>query len=190
MSLTPQDGDQPPADGQKVICIFGANDPQPGEKLYELARSAGAVLAGLGYVVANGGYGGTMEASAAGAKQAGGRTIGVTCSLWRSRPNRHIDQVIVTGSLFGRLQRLLELGNAGYVVLPGATGTLAELAVAWEMMSKGLLGRRPLVCLGRFWRPVIELMVPQRPECGELVAVADSPQELARHFPAIGRRAV
>jgi hypothetical protein len=186
MNPAPKDANRL-VEAQKVVCVFGSNDARKGDETYELARSTGAVLAGLGYTVANGGYGGTMEASAAGAKQAGGRTIGVTCSLWRSRPNRHIDQVIVTDSLFARLERLLEVGTAGYVLLPGATGTLVELAAAWETMGKGLLAARPLVCMGQFWRPVIELMVAKRAECGELVAVADSPQELARYFPPTGR---
>jgi hypothetical protein len=185
MTSTGQGADR--RDSDRVVCVLGANDAEEGGELYELARATGAALAELGYVVANGGYGGTMEASAAGAKQAGGRTIGVTCSLWRSRPNRHIDRLIVTDSLPARLAKLLEVGDAGYVVLPGATGTLVELATAWEMMSKGLLARRPLVCMGHFWRPVIELMISQRPGCGELVAVADSPRELARSFPPVRR---
>jgi len=173
----------------RTVSVFGANDATEGQELYEQALGVGAVLARLGYAVANGGYGGTMEASAAGAKQAGGRTVGVTCSLWRSMPNRHIDRLIATDSLFARLEKLLEVGDAGYVVLAGATGTLVELATAWEMMCKGMLARRPLVCLGSFWRPVIELMAAQRPQCGELVAVVDSPRELDKFFPPVpGRR--
>jgi len=90
-------GTQGPA--RVIVSIFGGSDDigrTPAVIL--LAEQTGRALAELGYVVANGGYGGTMEASARGAKQAGGRTIGVTCSIWKSRPNAYLDEVITTGS--------------------------------------------------------------------------------------------
>jgi predicted Rossmann-fold nucleotide-binding protein len=54
---------------------------------------------------------------------------------------------------------LLERGDA-YVVLPGGTGTLAELALAWEMMNKASLsrtvgGNKPLLVMAPYWQPVI-----------------------------------
>ena len=188
MTAKPRDAHKPAAKTGRTVSVFGANEASEGQELYEQAHDVGAVLAGLGYTVANGGYGGTMEASAAGARGAGGATIGVTCSLWRSEPNRHIGSVIVTSSLSARLEKLLELGDAGYVVLAGATGTLVELATAWEMMCKGMLARRPLVCLGSFWLPVIELLAAQRGKCGELVAMVDSPRELEKYFPPVPDR--
>ena len=78
----------------KVISIFGTSRAKPGEDVYELAFELGRELVGAGFAIANGGYGGTMEASARGAIRAGGHTIGVTCSIWRSRPNQHIREVI------------------------------------------------------------------------------------------------
>lgn len=170
------------ASDSSVVAVFGANDPAPGEAAYEMARRVGAALAGLGYAVANGGYGGTMEASARGAKEAGGHTIGVTCRVWRAEPNPWIDRAVVTASLMQRVRTLIDVGRAGYVVLPGATGTLVELATAWEMIGKGMLDRRPIVCLGEFWRPVIRLMGAARPRSAALVAVADGVEDLPRYF--------
>lgn len=167
-----------------VVCVFGANDPVEGSQEYELARAVGRKLAELGCVVANGGYGGTMEAAASGAKDAGGRTVGVTCSVWKSRPNAFIDETIDTCSLYERLRTLLELGSGGYVVLPGATGTLAEIAMAWELMAKKLLPRRPLVCVGRFWEPLAKIMQSAKPSCMEYIKFIDSPQELDQCFGA------
>jgi predicted Rossmann-fold nucleotide-binding protein len=48
-------------------------------------------------------------------------------------------------------------------VLPGGTGTLAELAMAWEMMNKSSLsrtvgGRKPLLVMEGYWRPVIDCL--------------------------------
>jgi hypothetical protein len=170
---------------QPVVCVFGANNPRPGEEAYEYARAVGRVLGGLGYVVATGGYAGTMEAAARGAREAGGKTIGVTCRVWASRPNAYLDRVIDTADLYERARALVELGHGGYVALSGATGTLVEMALAWELMCKGLLPRRPLVCMGIFWRPLIEMISRQNARSLEFVAVAQSPDELSRYFNSL-----
>ncbi|MCD6304110.1 MAG: LOG family protein [Planctomycetes bacterium] len=162
-----------------IITVFGSGEVAPGQEVYELALRVGRRLAELGYDLANGGYGGTMEASARGAAEAGGRTTGVTCSLWSAQPNRYIDRVVVTAGLAERLLTLSDLGRGGYVVLPGATGTLVELAWVWENICKGFMPPRPLVCVGRFWRPVIEAMTAARPRSNRYVRSIDSPDELA-----------
>lgn len=167
---------------EMTVTVFGANDPQPGSEAYEVALAAGAALARLGYGVANGGYGGTMEASARGASEAGGKTFGVICSIWNSQPNRYVKEVVSTSNLAERICKLVELGTAGYVVLPGATGTLVELATVWEMILKKQLRARPIVCLGRFWQPLVDMMSLARPGSERLVTVVESPDDLANYF--------
>jgi len=166
-----------------TIGIFGGHDVRETDVAYHHARAVGGVLAGLGYAVANGGYGGTMEASARGAKEAGGRTVGVTCRVWASPPNRFMDEIIQTADLFECAQRLLEVGRGGFVVLPGGTGTLVELAMAWELLATRQVPPRPLVCMTSFWRPVLELMIRQKPRLSDLVSMAESPGELGKYFP-------
>lgn len=146
----------------KTITIFGSSIPGEGTEAYEEAQRLGSLLAEAGYAICNGGYGGLMEASARGAREAGGHTIGVTCDVWTATANRWISEEIRTRSFMERLMTLIERGDA-YVVLPGGTGTLAELAVAWEMMNKSSLlksvgGRRPLVVMVPYWQPVIECL--------------------------------
>lgn len=175
----------PAAQQANVISVFGSNEPTDGDESYATAREVGSRLATLGYAIANGGYSGVMEASARGAKDAGGETIGVVCSIWSSQANSYTDRTVVTASLLERLNNLIELGTGGYVVLPGATGTLVELATVWELSAKRLMTPRAIVCVGDFWRPVIELMARARPGCEGLVAVAETPDELERHFPHV-----
>jgi len=173
--------------GRPTVCVFGGSgDVYRDGPVLELAEAAGRRLAELGYRVASGGYGGTMEACSRGAKSAGGGTIGVTCSIWRSSANPYIDEVITTASLAERLTKLIEIGDGGYVVLGGATGTLAELACVWEWKCKGVLGDRPLVCLGRFWQPVISLMTSIRPASAPAVATAEEVEDLVKYFPTVG----
>jgi uncharacterized protein (TIGR00725 family) len=166
----------------RMVAVFGSSDPRDGEAEYELARTVGRKLAELGCTVVNGGYGGTMEASARGAKEAGGTTVGVTCSIWRGRANRYIDRCVQTADLWERVATLLKMGTAGCVALPGATGTLLELAAAWELTCKRLCPRRPVVCVGAFWRPLVATMAAARPGCEAFVSVIDEAAELERFF--------
>ena len=170
---------------EDVITVFGSNDAADGDEAFQRAHEVGKTLARLGYQVANGGYGGTMEASARGAKSLGGGTIGVTCSTWKSPPNPYIDREIKTASLLERLDTLIKAGTSGYVVLSGATGTLVELACVWELTAKGLLQRRPIVCIGDFWQPLLEMMRRERPSSSEYVCSVETPRGLAAHFASL-----
>jgi len=137
-----------------VVTVFGSSRPRWGEPEYTLAYDLGRALALAGYVLCNGGYGGTMEASARGAQDASGRTIGITCAAFGGRlPNRWIHDVEEQPTFVARLVRLIERGDA-YVILKGGTGTLLELAAVWEFMTKKMLAERPVLALGDFWRPV------------------------------------
>lgn len=159
---------------KNIVTVFGSGDAKPLEELYQTAYELGRMIGELGLTLCNGGYGGTMEASARGATEVGGHTIGVTCTRFaRSGPNAYVRQEIPTFDLFQRLQTLIRLGRA-YVVLSGGTGTLAELALVWELLNKGLLrGERPLIVLGDSWQPVIDCVKEAQPDAAELHVAAD-----------------
>ncbi len=141
----------------KTITLFGSSAPRDGSKEYTFAFDVGSALARAGFVICNGGFGGTMEAAARGAKEAGGTTIGVTVDVFKRKANDWIDREIREQTLADRLSRLIELGD-GYVVFPGSTGTLLELAAVWEFMNKGVIREKPILVLGTFWKPIIEQM--------------------------------
>lgn len=96
-----------------------------------------------------------MEAVSRGAKEAGGHTIAVTANSFTSRANPWIDEEIRVDSWQERLFELIARAQ-GYVACPGGTGTLAELALVWEMLNKGVMREKPMIVLGKFWQPVIE----------------------------------
>ncbi len=138
-----------------VVTIFGSSKPKAGDGEYQQAYDLGAVLARAGHVVCNGGYNGIMEASARGAKEAGGSTIGVTFTdLGPRTHNAWIDRVVQEDTLINRAMRLVALGDA-YIVLKGGTGTLLELSLVWELVNKGLMKEKPIVVLGPFWNGVV-----------------------------------
>jgi hypothetical protein len=137
-----------------------------------------------------------MEASARGAREAGGHTLGVTCEIWTSKANPWIIEEVRTKSFPERIMTLIERGDA-YVVLPGGTGTLAELALAWEMMNKASLsktvgGVKPLLVMSPYWQPVIACLdrewqlnstsPPMRSAAMEIVTLVTTPQQVVEHL--------
>ena len=93
-------------------------------------------------------------------------------------------EIIQTETPVDRLLRLLREGS-GYVFLPGGTGTLLEIAAAWEFMNKGVLPPRPAIVIGDFWRVVIDtvrkgLESEGRAGSADLFVRAQSPEECVK----------
>jgi len=163
---------------EKTITIFGTGRAKSGDAAYMLAYKLGKLLAEAGFTIANGGYGGTMLAAAKGSAEVGGKSIGVTCSIFAGVSNEYISREIVTDSLDKRLETLIQLGQ-GYVVLPGGTGTLLELAKVWELRNKGFLKKdKPIILVGGFWEPLIDLIAIDDPDSSRYIHQVDKPEQV------------
>ncbi len=166
---------------KRTVVVFGDSKGKPGEALYDSARALGAAIAEEGWVICNGGYGGTMEAGCRGAVEASGdkaETIGVTCKAFGRRGvSSWVRNEIHTDNLNQRLTKLVELGD-GYVVLIGSTGTLLELACVWEMMNKKFIPKRPIVLLGDYWKPLIDTIGARFPEAARFIDRAENPSQV------------
>ncbi len=150
----------------KVITIFGSSQSRPGAASYCDALRLGQSLARAGFVVCNGGYAGLMEASARGAKEEGGKTLGIPTRQFKGgQCNPWIDRKSVAKNWKERLFKLIEAGD-GYVVCNGGTGTLVEFACVWEMLRKGLMSSKPVVIFGKGWKQVIRALC-RVPEIGK-----------------------
>lgn len=172
-----------------IISVFGSSSPRPGSADYEEAREVGRRLAEAGFGVASGGYYGAMEAVSLGAREAGGRTIGLTTPFYRLQPNAFLDEIIEVERWQDRLFALVEKGD-GYLVLKGGTGTMLELAAVWECLNKRAIQARPCVALG-FWEPVVQCVREvERERRGRrweefgagLIHVAGSPAEAVEYL--------
>ena len=145
-------------DTPKIVAVFGSGVCDTSDPLWQMAYQTGEYIAEAGFTLVNGGYGGTMEATAMGAAQHGGEVIGVTCTAFGSGvANRFVSRVIETDSLMQRLTTLVELADA-YIVLPGSTGTMLELACVWEHSRKAISGRATVVLLGDYWKPMLDFV--------------------------------
>lgn len=159
-----------------LVAVYGSGSGSAAD--HDRARALGAALARTGFGVINGGYGGTMAASAEGAREVGGEVVGVTCAAFtfRSGANPHVSDVVEAPTLIARMEELIHRASA-YVVLPGGVGTLGELAVTWEHLRKGLLeDSRPLVAWEDPWRRVLAPLVegPHLPGGEEGIVWVDS----------------
>ncbi len=143
------------------VTVFGGASPKPGQPAYKEAQRLGRLLAEAGHTVLTGGYMGTMEAVSRGAVEAGGHTIGVTCEeieRWRSSPaNPWVKEEWRRNSLTERLTTMMESADA-LLALPGGTGTLTEISLAWNRLLVHSLSPRPLILIGEDWRAVFELL--------------------------------
>ena len=171
---------------EHIVTVFGSSRPKNADGDYEEARALGAALAQAGFAVCSGGYGGVMEAASRGAKEAGGKTYGVTADFFKPKANAWIDVEIRVKTWQERLFELVRLGDA-FVACKGGTGTLVELAAVWEMLNKAVIEGKPFAVLGDFWTPILERVrevelghpAPWGEANGRLVHVAASPHDVA-----------
>ena len=181
---------------ERIITVFGSSRPREGEADYAEAFALGRGLSARGFAVCSGGYGGVMEAVSRGAKEAGGKTYGVTADFFAQKANPWIDVEVRKNSWQERLFELIHLAD-GFVACKGGTGTLVELAVVWEMLNKSVMKTRPFAVLGDFWQPILDRvreveqqsrLTPAAPRWGEadgnLVHSARTPQTAAEYLDA------
>jgi len=171
------------------VTVFGSSRPREGDADYEEARMLGRALAESGYSACSGGYGGVMEGVSRGAKEAGGKTYGVTAEFFKARANPWIDVEVRVAAWQERLFELIHVAD-GFVACKGGTGTLVELAVVWEMLNKSVMREKPFAVLGDFWQPILERVrevelghpAPWGEANGRLVHLAATPEDVVRHF--------
>ncbi len=124
------------------ITVFCSSSAFLRPEYYELAETVGRQIAELGHVLV---YGGTtvgmMNSLANGARNGGGKVIGVINQEFvrRSIADSNADELVLVETLSERKEKLLKAGDV-FVVLPGGLGSLDEL---FEVLSLGLLGLLP-----------------------------------------------
>ena len=166
----------------KIITSFGSAFVKPGEALYTDIENIGRLVAAKGYTVCSGGYFGSMEAVSKGAKESGGKTIGITVKNWTAEANKYIDEEVKMRNLMERIVEMIGLAD-GYIIFKGGTGTLVEISVALEMMNKKAMGEKKLIFYTDFWGNLIEILKQDSPALKEMieknVKFINSPEEIS-----------
>jgi hypothetical protein len=166
-----------------VVAVFGSSQTIDGDREYEQARLLGRLLARAGYVVLNGGYAGAMEATARGASEMDGESIGLTLKAFGEKnTNPFLTRTIESATLFERLSHFVEMAEA-FVAVSGGVGTLAELFTVWNLIQTRQLAPRPFVLVGEHWAVILESLrqnTEVRDKDLELLQVVATPEEATK----------
>lgn len=121
-----------------IIGVMGGGNASNKEK--ETAYRLGKLIAAQGWILLNGGRAcGIMEASAKGAMENRGITIGILPDADYGQMSEYIGIPILTG--MGNARNSINILSSHYIVAcPGGAGTLSEIALA-------LKHKKPLILL-------------------------------------------
>jgi uncharacterized protein (TIGR00730 family) len=141
------------------VAVLGSARIGPGDPRHEDAVRLGGLLAGAGWTIVTGGYGGLMAAVARGAAAAGGRTVGLPMRAWEHlTPDPSCAELRWSVSYAERLGHLLAARVA--IALPGGVGTLAEASGVWAA-AQTEPGAAQLVLVGPAWRALMDAFAEQ-----------------------------
>ncbi len=175
------------------ICIYAASSASLAPVFYAEAEKLGRLLAAGGHtLVFGGGAEGLMGACARGARQAGGRLIGVAPRFF-DEPGILLKQdidLVFTDTMSQRKAEMARLSDA-FIALPGGIGTYEEF---FETLTLKQLGRhqKPMALLStlEYYAP-FEALLQHTAREGfmsasvlSLFAVCRTPEEALAHVTA------
>ena len=141
------------------VSIFGSARTDSENPYYKMAEEIGAKLVQHGFGVITGGGPGIMEAGNKGAHSQGGKSIGLNITLpFEQHSNLYIDADKNINFDFFFVRKVMFVKYAqGFVVMPGGFGTLDELFEALTLIQTKIIGRFPIVLVGRsYWQGLVE----------------------------------
>lgn len=114
-----------------IVGVVGGGAPDAAT--YEQAREVGRLVAAAGALLLCGGRGGVMEAAARGAREGGGRSIGILpYAPGEGEANRFVDCAVFTGLGDGRNYVNARASDV-LITLRGGAGMLSEIALALKI---------------------------------------------------------
>jgi len=145
--------------GQTITVFGSARFHGESHPHYACARVVGSALAKKGFTVMTGGGPGIMEAANRGAKEAGGKSIGLNIRLpFEQIPNPYVDYFILFQHFFIRKVMLVKYSRA-FIICPGGYGTLDELFEVVTLIQTKKINHFPIVLIGiDYWTPMIEFL--------------------------------
>jgi uncharacterized protein (TIGR00730 family) len=168
------------------VAIFGYADTSNKDDLFQDVFEVSKELAEAGYTVVDGGGPGVMLAASLGAKEGGGKVIGVTLypkdmkNFEGKDPKNLLDQEIKTDTYIERTLTLMKTGQI-YVIFKGGTGTISEFGMAWGLARLYFGHHKPLILYGNFWKEIIAAFkknMLMRDEEMKVFKIVDSPEEV------------
>jgi hypothetical protein len=173
-----------------AISVWGSARLRPDHRYCRLVEDTTRRLAGMGYTIITGGGPGIMEAANRGAKEGGGKSVGLGIQLpMEQRINEHCDLALEFDYFFIRKMMFTKYA-AGLVAAPGGFGTMDELFDTLTLIQTRKIRRIPVVLLGSdYWGPLVTWMrdvllseATVSKEDLDLWLLADDPKEAADYL--------
>jgi uncharacterized protein (TIGR00725 family) len=140
---------------EKIVTIFGGSKCLESSEEYQQAVRVGQILAEQGFTICTGGYLGVMEAASRGARERGGKVLGIVMNQFKGEPNRFLTDKVATDHFYDRLQALITR-SIGFIAIRGGMGTVTEISLVWNKLTTKVIPPTPLVLLGDCWKPVVK----------------------------------
>lgn len=150
------------------VSIFGSARTKADNPYYTLAEEIAAKLVAAGFGVITGGGLGIMEAANKGAKEAGGKSVGLNIELpFEQFHNAYLDHdKIINFDYFFVRKVMFVKYSQGFVALPGGFGTMDELFEALTLIQTHKVARFPVVLVGsKYWEGLLHWI--QNTMCNE-----------------------
>ncbi len=168
-----------------AVSIFGSARGGEDDEYYDKARFMARSLAEQDIAIITGGGGGFMEAANRGAKEGGGKSVGLNIELpFEQVPNRYLDIMIEFHYFFCRKVMFLK-HSIGFIMFPGGFGTMDELFESLTLIQTMRNENFGLVLFGSaYWEGLLEWIKDPMlargyisPEDMDLLKVTDSTHE-------------
>jgi uncharacterized protein (TIGR00730 family) len=176
------------SDVYPCVSIFGSSRVRSGEETYEKTVTIARKLAENGYHVITGGGPGIMEAANKGAREGGGKSVGLNIHLpMEQGPNPYADIRLDFRYFFVRKVMFVKYAQA-YVGMPGGFGTLDEIFEAITLIQTKRIKPFPVILVGSdYWGPLWEWVRSTllkrgfiSPEDLDLVRMLDDPEDVVK----------
>lgn len=175
-----------------MYLLSGSARTKPGTEYYEKSVEIASALSRQGFGIITGG-GGIMEAGNKGAKEAGGKSVGLNIELpFEQYANPYLDHDKEFNFKYFFVRKVMFLRfSQGVVLLPGGFGTLDEMFETLTLIQTGKINKVPVVLYGKkFWSGLLEWIKNTmcdtehniHPEDMELMKLTDDVDEIVKIF--------
>ncbi|NOZ64702.1 MAG: TIGR00730 family Rossman fold protein [Caldiserica bacterium] len=140
-----------------AVTFFGSAREKRESRYYHEARKLAKMLAHNGYAIITGAGPGIMEAANRGAKEGGGKSIGLNIELPNPQAaNDYVDILLNFRYFFARKVMFLKYAQT-YVIFPGGFGTFNEFFEAINLIQTGRSAPFPVILVGEdYWGGMVE----------------------------------
>lgn len=173
------------------VSIFGsARLPEESEYYIKAVKTA-ELIAENGFGVITGGGPGIMEAANKGAKNAGGKSVGLGINLAHEQGlNTYVHPMYEISFKYFFVRKVMFVKYAqGFIVFPGGFGTLDELFETLTLIQTNKIDKIPIVLVGKnYWDGLYNWIKNQLVEDRyiaqddtSLFHITDDPEEAVKH---------